>query len=166
MPKTNGMTIVDRAAAFLAKHKSGVTPTELNDHLNVGNYASKYVLYMRIAGYDVSTVKSGRTVVSYVYNGPGTSGKNPLEMAETVSAKPKANTAPAKTVKVPKATKSVVAKAAKATKTAVNKAAEKLASAPVIPNDKNSEPEVLIQSVDILDTDWDNIGGLDIKQIV
>jgi len=59
-------TIVNRAAAFLAE-KGEVTPTELNDYLAVGNYASKYVLYMKIAGHGVNTVKNGRTVVKYVY---------------------------------------------------------------------------------------------------
>jgi hypothetical protein len=90
-------TIVNRAAAFLAE-KGEVTPTELNDYLAVGNYASKYVLYMKIAGHEVNTVKNGRTVVKYVYvSGP----KVPAPVAA-----PEAK--PAKVVKSAKSTKTIV----------------------------------------------------------
>lgn len=66
MARHSGKTIVDRAAEFLSS-KGDCTPAELNDHLAVGNYASNYVLYMKIAGHSVDTVKNGRTVVKYVY---------------------------------------------------------------------------------------------------
>lgn len=66
MARHSGKTIVDRAAEFLSS-KGECTPAELNDHLAVGNYASKYVLYMKIAGHSVDTVKNGRTVVKYMY---------------------------------------------------------------------------------------------------
>ena len=66
MARHSGKTIVDRAAEFLSS-KGECTPAELNDHLKIGNYASKYVLYMKIAGHSVDTVKNGRTVVKYVY---------------------------------------------------------------------------------------------------
>lgn len=40
MARHSGKTIVDRAAEFLSS-KGECTPAELNDHLAVGNYASK-----------------------------------------------------------------------------------------------------------------------------
>lgn len=80
-------TIVNRAAAFLAENGE-VTPQELNDYLAVGKYASKYVLYMKIAGHQVNTVKNGKTVLKYVYvSGPD------VEVAPAPVAKP----APVKT---------------------------------------------------------------------
>ena len=79
-------TIVNRAAAFLAENGE-VTPQELNDYLAVGNYASKYVLYMKIAGHQVNTVKNGRTVLKYVYvSGPDVEVVS-APVTKTVSAK-------------------------------------------------------------------------------
>lgn len=151
------LSIVDRAAAFLAKNKE-VTPTELNDHLAVGNYAGKYVLYMRIAGYDVSTVKDGRTVLRYVYNGPGTSGKDPL----TFGAVP----TPAATAKS-KSTKSkaapVVNKMTKPKTQPVVKAAAKIAAKKI---DLVEQEFGTTGSVGTIDADWDSVDGIDIKQLV
>lgn len=42
-----------------------VTPTEINDHIGKGNYASKHILYLKILGYDFTVTKSGQSVVSY-----------------------------------------------------------------------------------------------------
>lgn len=76
MARHSGKTIVDRAAEFLSS-KGECTPDELNDYLAVGNYASKYVLYMKIAGHSVDTVKNGRKVVKYVYmSGPASAASS------------------------------------------------------------------------------------------
>lgn len=48
-----------------------ITPTELEKHVGNGPYASKHIWYLRKLGHDITVNKDGRTVVSYVYNGPG-----------------------------------------------------------------------------------------------
>lgn len=101
MARHSGKTIVDRAAEFLSS-KGECTPDELNDHLAVDNYASKYILYMKIAGHSVDTVKNGRKVVKYVYvSGPVTTK---IAAPKPVVAKPVV----AKPVKVSKPSKKVV----------------------------------------------------------
>lgn len=93
MAKHSGKTIVQRAAEFLSS-KGECTPDELNDHLAVGNYASKYVLYMKIEGHSVDTVKNGRKVVKYVYVSGPTSApvvaepvEKPVKVAKTKPVK-------------------------------------------------------------------------------
>lgn len=49
--------------------KNTVTPAEINHHVRKGNYASKYVLYLKLAGHDIKTNKNGRTVLNYTYEG-------------------------------------------------------------------------------------------------
>ena len=61
-------TALDLALEVL-KSKSTVTPAEINAYVGKGNYASKYVLYLKLAGHDIVTNKTGRTVVSYGYVG-------------------------------------------------------------------------------------------------
>ena len=56
-------------ALNLFKSKGTVTPDQINKHVGKGNYASKYVLYLKLAGHDITTTKQGRTVVSYTYVG-------------------------------------------------------------------------------------------------
>jgi len=56
-------------ALDLFKSKGTVTPDQINKHVGKGNYASKYVLYLKLAGHDITTTKQGRTVVSYTYVG-------------------------------------------------------------------------------------------------
>jgi hypothetical protein len=98
MTKHSGKTIVERAAEFLST-KGECTPDELNDHLAVGNYASKYVLYMKIEGHSVDTVKNGRKVVKYVYVSGPTSA--PVAAVNPVAKPVKvAKTKPAKVVEI------------------------------------------------------------------
>jgi hypothetical protein len=100
MARHSGKTIVDRAAEFLSS-KGECTPAELNDYLAVGNYASKYVLYMKIAGHNVDTVKNGRNVVKYVYvSGPVSAASPAAKPVKAPAAKPVKAPA-AKPVKAP-----------------------------------------------------------------
>lgn len=96
MARHSGKTIVDRAAEFLSS-KGECTPDELNTHLAVGNYASKYVLYMKIAGHSVDTVKNGRTVVKYVYvSGPSAAVTATAKAAKTAVQRAVKQTKPVK----------------------------------------------------------------------
>lgn len=54
-----------RKVLEIAKMGVPVTPTQINDHIGKGNYASKHVLYLKLLGYDFDTNKDGRSVVSY-----------------------------------------------------------------------------------------------------
>ena len=65
---TKKSTALDMALELL-KSKPHVTPDELNKHVGKGNYASKYVLYLKLAGHDIVTNKNGRSVVNYAYVG-------------------------------------------------------------------------------------------------
>ena len=65
MAKTTALDL----ALDLFKSKGTVTPDQINKHVGKGNYASKYVLYLKLAGHDITTTKQGRTVVSYTYVG-------------------------------------------------------------------------------------------------
>lgn len=46
-----------------------VTPTQINDYVGAGNYASKHILYLKNSGYQFNVVRDGRTVVSYTLIG-------------------------------------------------------------------------------------------------
>lgn len=61
-------TALDMALELLTS-KITVTPAEINAHVGKGNYASKYILYLKLAGHDIKTNKNGRTVVNYTYEG-------------------------------------------------------------------------------------------------
>lgn len=54
-----------RKVLEIAKIGVPVTPTQINDYIGKGNYASKHVLYLKMLGYDFDTTKDGRSVVSY-----------------------------------------------------------------------------------------------------
>ncbi len=80
-----------------------VSPKEIEDHANGGPYSSKWMLYLRMRGFDITVQKEGRKVVSY------TLVKEPADAAEQRKGKEKA----APKVKAPKAAKPKKVKAAK-----------------------------------------------------
>lgn len=49
------------------------TPSEIDAYVKNGPYASKHIWFLRKLGHDITVNKDGRTVLSYTYNGPGTS---------------------------------------------------------------------------------------------
>jgi len=65
MAGLNGLTPTLYQVLQIAKMGVPVTPTQINDHIGKGNYASKHILYLKILGYDFDTNKDGRSVVSY-----------------------------------------------------------------------------------------------------
>ena len=82
-----------------------VSPKEIEDHANGGPYSSKWMLYLRMRGFDISVQKEGRKVVSY------TLITEPADAAEQRKGKDKA-------VPKPKAPKAVKPKKVKAVKQA------------------------------------------------
>lgn len=65
MAGLNGLTPTLYQVLQITKMGVPVTPTEINDHIGKGNYASKHILYLKILGYDFTVTKSGQSVVSY-----------------------------------------------------------------------------------------------------
>lgn len=107
----------------LLKSKKTVTPAEINKHVGKGNYASKYICYLKNRGHNIETTKQGREIVGYKYLGQDASAERVKRASQrgTVS-----------TVKVVKAE-------TKKTKTAASKK-EKKASKP-IKSSKPAKPE-------------------------
>lgn len=46
-----------------------VTPTQINEYIGIGNYASKYISLLKDRGYIFTTQKEGKRVVSYTLMG-------------------------------------------------------------------------------------------------
>lgn len=112
MPRTaqsNGIKPYLRALAVI-KLGVPVTPTEINDYVGTGDYAAKYISFLRNRnGFEFTIQKDGRKVVSY------TLIKEPADAEVLRNLTPKApkTKAPkvAKTVKAPKVAKTVKAPA-------------------------------------------------------
>lgn len=56
----------------LLKSKKTVSPAEINKHVGKGNYASKYICYLKNRGHNIATTKQGRDIVAYEYLGQDT----------------------------------------------------------------------------------------------
>lgn len=133
-----------------------ITPTALNKHLGVGDYASKHISLLRKRiGCDILVEREGREIKSYTYvSGPEAL---PVKPAKVKTAKAKAPTAPVKT----KAT-AVPAPAKK------NFPKAKSVKTPVV--DTKSDPVVLKPFEDnptsyTVDADFDTMGGIDLRRI-
>lgn len=154
-----------------------VTPTQINDHIGKGNYASKHVLYLKILGYDFDTNKDGRSVVSYTLtkvpdnhqvlinnaSGKGTKTKAP-KVAKV--AKTPIIAAPAPKAAKTKAPKKVANKKSVADIKAANLAKLKA----VGQRFKTEQVQVLTEAPAStsfsIDNDWDSVEGLDLKNLL
>ena len=114
MPRTaqsNGIKPYLRALAVI-KLGVPVTPTEINDHVGTGDYAAKYISFLRNRnGFEFTIQKDGRKVVSY------TLIKEPADAETLRNLTPKAPKSKAPKVAKTSAPKVVVASAPKAAKT-------------------------------------------------
>jgi hypothetical protein len=80
---SNGIRPEYRALAVIQLNKS-VTPTEINDCVGTGDYAAKYISFLRNRfGFTFTIQKDGRNVVSY------TCVDEPANVADLRSQKPK-----------------------------------------------------------------------------
>jgi hypothetical protein len=61
---SNGIRPEYRALAVIQLNKS-VTPTEINDCVGTGDYAAKYISFLRRDGFVFDTFKDGRKIVAY-----------------------------------------------------------------------------------------------------
>ena len=111
------------AAQFVAleflKSKGTATPAEINAHVGKGNYAAKYVCYLKLYGYEIETVKDGRTVTEYKFISDGDSAtRNFKWVAPADRGKVKTPKVKAAKVAKPKASKPVKVRQSKQTPSA------------------------------------------------
>lgn len=171
-------------ALDLFKSKKTVTPAEINKHVGKGNYASKYVLYLKLHGHDISTNKQGRTVVNYTYNGLNKNVDTNMKVSErrarnflnTNSNKTVVKVAPTKAASAPtKKAKSVKAKPERTTgkKPVMTKKEIKKATAAIMAlREKDAKRKVekeLVKPVAAssftVDPDWDSAENLNVREL-
>jgi preprotein translocase subunit SecF len=151
-----------------------VTPSEINAHVGRGDYAAKYISFLRGRhGFEFSVQKDGRTVVSYTLVSEPKDSKLIRDLAvaakSTKVAKPKA----AKAAK-PKASKPVKVRQSKQTASApVKKAARN-----VLKEKADREADALLAEIGMknageyaggtysVDPEWDSMDGIDVANFL
>lgn len=167
------------AAHFVAleflKSKGSATPAEIEAHVGKGKYAAKYVCYLKLHGYEIETVKSGKTVVEYKFVSDGDSATRDFKWVPPAqrgkAAAPKA--AKPKTAKAakPKAEKPVKVRQSK--QTPVKKAARS-----VLKDNADKQADALLAELGMknageyaggtysVDPDWDSMDGIDVANFL
>lgn len=168
------------AAHFVAleflKSKGSATPAEIEAHVGKGKYAAKYVCYLKLEGYEIETVKSGKTVTEYKFISDGDSATRnyqwvpPAQRNGTAAPKQKKIKAAAK----PKASKPVKVRQSKQTASApVKKAARN-----VLKDRADAEADRLLAEIGMknageyaggtysVDPDWDSMDGIDVANFL
>ena len=179
MPKIAGREVRGEFLALQLFDKIGkaVTPSEINAHVGRGDYAAKYISFLRGRhGFEFSVQKDGRTVLSYTLISEPDNAADVRAMATgsgsvkaAKAAKPKA----AKTAK-PKASKPVKARQSKQTASApVKKAARN-----VLKERADKEADALLAEIGMknageygggtysVDPDWDSMDGIDVANFL
>lgn len=180
------LTISPTVVKVLQVFKMGkpVTPSEINDHVGDGDYASKHVWYLGKLGFTITKQKDGRKVASYTMIAEPS---NAAEIRGTVHGAARKAAAPkapkAAKVKLPKkaapaAPRKVAATKATAKKSvadikAANLAKLKAVGAKFKPKNVREFDDVTEQfgtSGEVgtsfnVDRDWDSIEGLDLKAL-
>ena len=166
------------AAHFVAleflKSKGSATPAEINAHVGAGDYASKYICYLKLRGYEIETVKQGRTVVEYKFISDGDSATRdyqwvpPAQRGKTAAPKQKK-------VKAAKASKPVKARISKQTPAP---AKAKKAARNVLKEKADREADALLAEIGMknageyaggtysVDPDWDSMDGIDVANFL
>lgn len=166
------------AAHFVAldflKSKGSATPAEINAHVGKGNYAAKYICYLKLEGYEIETVKDGRTVTEYKFISDGDSATRNYKWV------PPAERGKVKTPKV-KAVKQPKAKAAKPVKVRQSKqtaAPVKKAARNALKDRADAEADRLLAEIGMknageyaggtysVDPDWDSMDGIDVANFL
>lgn len=181
---SNGIRPEIRALAVIKLNKP-VTPQEINDCVGTGDYAAKYISFLRNRyGFTFTVQKDGRTVLSYTCVGepanvadlrsqkPKVKGAKPVVKASKPSKPAKRQTADpvaAKQNKLRPASDEQIKAANLAKMKAVSaKLAKKKSKAKkvvdVVETELGSTGE--ISNSYTVDTGWDSTEGLDIKRLV
>lgn len=167
------------AAQFVAleflKSKGTATPAEINAHVGKGNYAAKYVCYLKLYGYEIETVKDGRTVTEYKFISDGDSAtRNFKWVAPADRGKVKTPKVKAAKVAKPKASKPVKVRQSKQTPSAPVKKAARNA----LKDRADAEADRLLAEIGMknageyaggtysVDPDWDSMDGIDVANFL
>lgn len=167
------------AAQFVAleflKQKGSATPAEINAHVGKGNYAAKYVCYLKLYGYEIETVKDGRTVTEYKFISDGDSAtRNFKWVAPADRGKVKTPKVKAAKVAKPKASKPVKVRQSKQTPSAPVKKAARNA----LKDRADAEADRLLAEIGMknageyaggtysVDPDWDSMDGIDVANFL
>jgi hypothetical protein len=167
------------AAHFVAleflKSRGTATPAEINDHIGKGNYASKYICYLKLLGYEIETVKDGRTVTEYKFISDGDSATRnyqwvpPAKRGQTATPKVKIAKAPktkaAKPVKVRQSKQTAQAPVKKAARNALKERADKEADALLRELGMKNAGEYAGGTYSV-DPDWDSMDGIDVANFL
>jgi hypothetical protein len=155
---SNGVRPEYRALAVIKLNKS-VTPKEINDYVGTGDYAAKYISFLRRDGFVFDCTKDGRRIVSYTLVAEP---KN-AEYFRNMQPKSKA-AAPAKTAKTVK----VVAVAKPAAKNLAKAAAAKVPAkkSKVDAVEKTFGSTGEIASSYAVDNGWDSMDNVDVKDFL
>lgn len=149
-----------------------VTPKEINDHVGRGDYAAKYISFLKNRhGFDFSVQKDGRSVVSYTLTAEPANAADVRAMATPAAKQVKVKAAK---VAKPKASKAVKVRQSKQTPSApVKKAARQ-----VLKDHADAEADRLLAEIGMknggeyaggtysVDPDWDSMDGIDVANFL
>jgi hypothetical protein len=154
-------------ALELLKSKGSATPKEIEAYVGLGPYASKYVCYLKLHGYEIETVKNGRSVEVYKFISDGDVSKRDFKWVPP--AKRGAAAKPAK-VKVAKAAAPKKAGKKVAVKAAVRKVRPAKSQKPImdkmvdeVEREFGSSGAITGYSVD---GDFDSMDGIDVNNFL
>lgn len=135
--KVNHSKRPEYVALEIMKVGQSVTPSEIDAHVGVGKYSSKYISFLKRDGYVINVTKDGRNVVSYtLVSKPAV---EPAASQGRVAPVKMAKAAKAKTPKAEKPKKEKPVKAAKPEKAPKAPAKAKKSDGFVLPAKKKAK---------------------------
>lgn len=159
------------AAHFVAldflKRVVSATPAEIEDHVGAGPYASKYICYLKLHGYEIETLKNGKTVEKYRFVSDGDSATRNYKWVPPAKRDQKKTK---KSKSVSKMADAVVhatvkAKKTKAVKNAIKKTMDKEADALLSELGMKNAGEYGGGTYSV-DSDWDSMSDIDIANLL
>lgn len=156
-----------------------VTPSEINAHVGRGDYAAKYISFLRGRhGFDFSVQKDGRTVVSYTLISEPENAAEVRARADATAVKANKvfEAAATKIKKTAKAAKPKQAKVRQSKQTAP--ATVKKAARNVLKDKADKEADAILAELGMkrggeyaggtysVDPDWDSMDGIDVANFL
>lgn len=170
MPKIAGRDVRGEFLALqLFEVGKAVTPSEINAHVGRGDYAAKYISFLRGRhGFEFSVQKDGRTVVSYTLVSEPDNAADVRAKATAVKpvkvAKPKA-AKPAKAAKVRQSKQTALAKTQKAARNVLKDKADAEADRLLAEIGMKNAGEYAGGTYSV-DPDWDSMEGIDVANFL
>ena len=171
MPKIAGRDVRGEFLALqLFTVGKAVTPTEINTHVGRGDYAAKYISFLRNRhGFEFTVQKDGRTVLSYTLVSEPSNAAEVRARADASAPAAKTKVAKAPKVKAAKPVKvrqsKQTAPVAKAARNVLKERADKQADALLAELGMKNAGEVHSGSYSV-DPDWDSMDGIDVANFL